>query len=368
MKKILGLLLGFLFLASFSFAGGMSSVTNPAGSDTGVQFNNGGVFGSDSDYTFTGGNTVNVDYVNVPRTIGSEGSFNIGGNRFLHMFGSNSNVFVGESAGNFTATSASGQTCIGNDCLKGLTGVSVNNSCVGDSCLMSVTSGDNNTCMGRYCLLTVTTGGGNIAIGLDIGAALGNISNKFMVDNFDDTTPFLYGELDNERLGIETNAPTARFHLPAGIATAGYGPFKLTSGTDLTTPEAGTYEYDGTTFKVTPSTVRKSVVTSSTSTGGAAPTVTGFGTSSSVTYNNGTYVFTINVGTGGTASTGTINMPPATVGWYCGVNNVTNSALYMTKASGVSNTVVAVTNYSMTTGLAVAWTASDALAVSCSAF
>lgn len=45
-------------------------------------------------------------------------------------------------------------------------------------------------------------------------------------------------------LGIKT-APTALLHLAAGTATAGTAPIKLTSGTLLTTPENGTFEYDG---------------------------------------------------------------------------------------------------------------------------
>lgn len=40
-------------------------------------------------------------------------------------------------------------------------------------------------------------------------------------------------------------APTAVIHLPAGTATAGTAPLKLTSGTNLTTAEDGVFEYDG---------------------------------------------------------------------------------------------------------------------------
>jgi hypothetical protein len=40
--------------------------------------------------------------------------------------------------------------------------------------------------------------------------------------------------------------PTALLHLGAGTATASTAPLKLTSGTNLTTAEAGAFEYDGT--------------------------------------------------------------------------------------------------------------------------
>src|SRR3989339_136154 len=44
-------------------------------------------------------------------------------------------------------------------------------------------------------------------------------------------------------LGIGTSSPTAALHLKAGTATAGTAPLKFTSGTLLTTPEAGAVEF-----------------------------------------------------------------------------------------------------------------------------
>ncbi|NCN95301.1 MAG: hypothetical protein GW917_01110, partial [Bdellovibrionales bacterium] len=52
-------------------------------------------------------------------------------------------------------------------------------------------------------------------------------------------------------LGIGTNAPTAALHLKAGTATASTAPLKFTSGTNLTTPENGAMEYDGSNFFLT---------------------------------------------------------------------------------------------------------------------
>ena len=49
-------------------------------------------------------------------------------------------------------------------------------------------------------------------------------------------------------VGIGTSSPTAVLMLKAGTATASTAPLKLTSGTNLTTPEAGAVEYDGTVF------------------------------------------------------------------------------------------------------------------------
>jgi len=47
--------------------------------------------------------------------------------------------------------------------------------------------------------------------------------------------------------------------LPAGTATASTAPLKLTSGTNLTTPEAGAVEYDGTEFYGTTSTASRTI-------------------------------------------------------------------------------------------------------------
>ena len=52
--------------------------------------------------------------------------------------------------------------------------------------------------------------------------------------------------LGTGNVGIGTTVPTAVLHLKAGTATASTAPLKLTSGTVLTTSEAGAVEYDGT--------------------------------------------------------------------------------------------------------------------------
>jgi len=46
-------------------------------------------------------------------------------------------------------------------------------------------------------------------------------------------------------VGIGMTTPTARMHLPAGTDTASTAPLKFTSGVNLTTPENGAVEYNG---------------------------------------------------------------------------------------------------------------------------
>jgi len=52
-------------------------------------------------------------------------------------------------------------------------------------------------------------------------------------------------------VGVATDVPTARLHLPAGTATANTGPLKFTAGTLLATPEAGSLEFNDGRFYVT---------------------------------------------------------------------------------------------------------------------
>lgn len=64
-------------------------------------------------------------------------------------------------------------------------------------------------------------------------------------------------------VGIGTTTPTAVLQLKSGTATANNAPLKFTSGTNLTTPEAGAFEYNGTDLFFTRSgTTRETVITS----------------------------------------------------------------------------------------------------------
>jgi len=63
----------------------------------------------------------------------------------------------------------------------------------------------------------------------------------------------------NGNVGIGTANPTAALHLKAGTATANTAPLKFTSGTNLTTAEAGAMEFNGTNLFFSPSTTRHTV-------------------------------------------------------------------------------------------------------------
>ncbi len=94
-----------------------------------------------------------------------------------------------------------------------------------------------------------------------------------------------------------------------------------------------------------------------------APTLSaGFGASPSVVAATGSVAFSINVGTGGTASTGTIAFPASNnTGWIVIVQNTTTPGVMVTRQTGGSATTAVITNYAQATGLATPWTASDIL-------
>jgi VCBS repeat-containing protein len=71
--------------------------------------------------------------------------------------------------------------------------------------------------------------------------------------------------------------------LDAGTATAATAPLKFTSGTNLTTPEAGAVEFDGTNYFATSSTTRYTLAKTLTNTATLDFTSTSAGTSNDLT-------------------------------------------------------------------------------------
>ena len=86
--------------------------------------------------------------------------------------------------------------------------------------------------------------GTDTAVGLSIQT---NSSTAIVVDT-------------SQRVSIGTAAPTAALHLKAGTTTAGTAPLKFTSGTNLTTPEDGAIEYDGSKLTFTDSSANRRAV------------------------------------------------------------------------------------------------------------
>jgi hypothetical protein len=159
------------------------------------------------------------------------------------------------------------------------------------------------------------------------------------------TSGFYFGA-ENKGAGLVTITPTTSTINGAATLT-------------VPTNTGCTIVSDGTNYQVIACTAVTKLM-------GSAPTISsGFGTSPSVTHNNGTASFSINVGTGGTATSGVVGLPTATDGWSCYASDTGTTPTGQTEPTAGSTTTVTLTNYSRTTGLAIAWTASEIIQVSC---
>lgn len=140
--------------------------------------------------------------------------------------------------------------------------------------------------------------------------------------------------------------------------------------TSFTFGTAGTFDTAGYTTASGPAAFVSGWKISNLAVSSTAPTISsGFGTSPSIVASNGTAAFQVNVGTGGTASSGVIGLPAATNGWSCSVADVTtqSTSVFLTKQTASTTTSVTVTNYN-TAGAATAWVASDKLNFLCMAY
>jgi len=111
------------------------------------------------------------------------------------------------------------------------------------------------------------------------------------------------------------------------------------------------------------------LITDASSCMGVAPTISsGFGTSPSVVAgSNSPAAFVVNVGTGGTATSGVVGLTPAaTTGWACHAVDLTThtTAVAQTVQTASSTTTATFTQYSDVM-VATAWAASDKLSISC---
>ncbi|OPZ92219.1 MAG: hypothetical protein BWY74_01693 [Firmicutes bacterium ADurb.Bin419] len=171
------------------------------------------------------------------------------------------NVAIGYNAlAGVAENSNTGNVGVGARALLGIT-TGTYNSGYGYNSGRYVTSGSYNIGIG-YDAHPGTTGSRNIIIGTDIDAqdatASGQLSigNLILGDNLGTYTGTTLCATGRIGIGI---LPTARLTLPAGSATAGTAPLKLTSGTLLSAPEVGATEFltDKAYLTITTGTARK---------------------------------------------------------------------------------------------------------------
>ena len=131
----------------------------------------------------------------VTNSSGTEGLYSLGGDRFLHNYGTN-NTFIGSNAGNLTLIGGGSD----NVCLGNLAGTAIssgfNNVFVGPEAGSSNTSGETNIFIGLQSGLLNTSGTGNIAIGI-LALSSGSINNRNIVIGNGGGINYAVAEQDN---------------------------------------------------------------------------------------------------------------------------------------------------------------------------
>ena len=193
------------------------------------------------------------------------------------------NIAVGVSS-LVSNTSGSGNIAIGyNAAAANLTGGSIvvignqaasygtgsYTTAVGAATLQNLTTGVANSCFGYNTGWGITTGSNNVIIGGQASALPGSRSNYVIINDGQGNAALTRDSLYRTGLGTITT-PTALLHIAAGTTTI--APIKLTSGTNLTTPEAGTIEYNGTNLFFTPASAARNSVLITASVNTVSPT------------------------------------------------------------------------------------------------
>ena len=127
-----------------------------------------------------------------------------------------------------------------------LTGTSLIASGAGNSTIRATSTGN----FPLFQLIDSRSGGSTWNI--EGGRTLANLQIRHNNGQIAELTP-------SAQFGIGVASPTAVLHLKAGTATASTAPLKFTSGTNLTTAEAGAMEFNGTNLFFSPSTTRHTV-------------------------------------------------------------------------------------------------------------
>ncbi|MFZ4545874.1 MAG: hypothetical protein ACOYN4_00485 [Bacteroidales bacterium] len=110
---------------------------------------------------------------------------------------------------------------------------------------------------GTNAILGENSGMGNGVSGYSVGGK-GILASSYSGTGLYATSTNGYAAIfEKGNVGVGITSPTALLHIKAGIATAGKAPLKFTGGTNLTFPEAGAMEFDGTKLYFTPSGTRK---------------------------------------------------------------------------------------------------------------
>ena len=253
--------------------------------------------------------TVNFESVDAAQ------NYKISGNTNLSRAGTGS-VIVGTTTA--TGTAATNCVVVG-DGAGALLSTAQNSTIVGNGALAASQSGKINNCIFGYQAAKVAVSSNNCVFGLQAGLIMTSGSDNLIIG----------------------------YKVGSTVLTTGARNVLLGTSNAVTTPAAGTNDYVN---------IQNSIRGYS-----VPPTVaSGFGTSPAVA-GGSTFAFTLTVGTGGSASSGTFTMPQSPTGWIMNAQDLTTPGVNVTKMTAQTATSVTLTNYNSTTGAAAAWAAGDVL-------
>lgn len=116
--------------------------------------------------------------------------------------GGHDNTTLGNNAGGIVKGSPVGNTLIGS-----LAGYGDNTN-----------SYNHNVVIGASAGQSLTTGSDNIIIGYQANATVwGNLNGKLWIDNGNNATPLIYGDLYTQRIGLGTTSPDSKLHIVGQI-------------------------------------------------------------------------------------------------------------------------------------------------------
>lgn len=211
--------------------------------------------GKNSMYTnVSGNNNVAIGLGNLGNIRSGTDNIAIGYNSAIGITSAFHNVAIGASS--LGATTTGGSNVAIGFAADATCGACAANTAIGYAS-MNVVTGSNNTAIGASSGINLASASYNIMIGAWINAPSSSGTGQLNIGNViygtgiystgvSSSTPTTTGSI-----GIGLTTPTARLHLPAGTATANTSPLKLTSGTSLTTTEAGAIEFDGAQYYAT---------------------------------------------------------------------------------------------------------------------
>jgi hypothetical protein len=280
-----------------SGSGGGSAT--PGGSNTQVQFNDASAFNGDAGFvynkttdiaTLTGG--VNLSNLTSGRVPFATTSGFLTDDADMTFDGSKLSVAINSAGFSFVA----GTTF-------GLQSFAVNNNFMSDNIVYNsgfkyVANGlgaINYYASGHWALQTAPNGSAGGAATMTTRALMTNTGNIFLggsLASVSSGTGAVFTALATGKVGINNTSPTAYLELPAGTTAATTAPLKFTTGTSMTTPEAGTMEYttDDLFFTISTGTARKRFVFADP-VGGLSTNGVPYGTTNGRLTTAGTFLF-----------------------------------------------------------------------------